>query len=59
MQQFGLRHLYKHLGEALKKSLPFEITNHNKVIAVVAKPEDIKPKARKEAEQNQDEVENE
>lgn len=50
MKQFGLRFLYKHLGEALKKHLPFEITNHNKVIAVVAKPEDIKPKVRREAE---------
>lgn len=57
MQQFGLRYLYKHLGEALKSRLPFEITNHNKVIAVVAKPEDIKPKARREAER--EEVENE
>lgn len=37
MKQYGLRHLYKHLGEELK-SLPFEITNHNRVIAVVTKP---------------------
>jgi hypothetical protein len=59
MTQFGLRFLYKHLGEALKKSLPFEITNHNRVIAVVAKPEDIKPKVRKEAEHSQEEQENE
>jgi len=41
MKQFGLRYLYKHLGQALKE-IPFEITNHNRVIAVVLKPEDIK-----------------
>ena len=34
MKQYGLRYLYKHLGQALK-DLPFEITNHNKVIALV------------------------
>jgi hypothetical protein len=34
MKQFGLRFLYKHLGQALKE-MPFEITNHNRVIAVV------------------------
>ena len=34
MKQFGLRYLYKHLGQALKE-IPFEITNHNRVIAVV------------------------
>jgi hypothetical protein len=39
MQQFGLRYLYKHLGQALKQ-IPFEITNHNRVIAVV-KPSDF------------------
>lgn len=49
MKQFGLRYLYKHLGQVLKK-LPFEITNHNKVIAVVVRPEDVKPKVYKEAE---------
>lgn len=59
MKQFGLRYLYKHLGQVLK-SLPFEITNHNKVIAVVARPEDIKPKVRKEAEEaEREEIENE
>lgn len=42
MKQFGLRYLYKHLGQALKE-VPFEITNHNRVIAVVTiKPEDIR-----------------
>ena len=39
MKQFGLRYLYKHLGKALKE-IPFEITNHNKVIAVVASKEE-------------------
>jgi len=34
MKQIGLRYLYKHLGEALK-AVPFEITNHNKVVAIV------------------------
>ncbi len=34
MQQFPLRHLYKHLGEALKQ-LPFEITDHNRPVARV------------------------
>ena len=38
MKQFGLRFLYKHLGQALKE-MPFEITNHNRVIAVVMKAE--------------------
>lgn len=38
MKQFGLRYLYKHLGEALK-DMPFEITNHNKVVAIVTSPE--------------------
>lgn len=37
MKQYGMRYLYKHLGEALKE-LPFEITNHNKVVAVVMPP---------------------
>jgi hypothetical protein len=37
MKQFGLRYLYKHLGEALKE-LPFEITFHNKLIAIVNEP---------------------
>ncbi len=44
MKQFGLRFLYKHLGQALKE-LPFEITNHNRVIAVVTptvSPSDFK-----------------
>ena len=41
MKQFGLRYLYKHLGQALKE-IPFEITNHNRVIAVVTKPEVIR-----------------
>ena len=34
MKQHGLRHLYKHIGEALKE-LPFEITSHNRPIARV------------------------
>lgn len=34
MKQFGLRYLYRHLGEAMK-NLPFQITFHNKVIATV------------------------
>lgn len=34
MKQLGLRFLYKHLGQAIKK-LPFIITNHNREIAVV------------------------
>lgn len=46
MKQFGLRFLYKHLGQVIK-NLPFEITNHNKVVAVVVKPEDVKPRAYK------------
>jgi hypothetical protein len=37
MKQFGLRYLYKHLGEALTQ-MPFEITNHNRVVAVVTSP---------------------
>jgi hypothetical protein len=37
--QFGLRYLYKHLGQALQ-NLPFEITNHNRVIAVVISKEE-------------------
>lgn len=36
MNQFGLRYLYKHLGKALHASnLPFQITNHNRVVATV------------------------
>jgi len=34
MNQYGLRHLYKYLGKAIKK-LPFIITNHNREVAVV------------------------
>lgn len=34
MKQYSLRYLYKHLGKALK-DVPFEITDHNKVVAVV------------------------
>lgn len=34
MRKLGLRHLYKHLGKEIKK-LPFEITDHNKSVAVV------------------------
>jgi hypothetical protein len=48
MKQFGLRFLYKHLGQALKE-MPFEITNHNRVIAVVTTPYDIE-KAKLDAE---------
>ena len=39
MKQIGLRFLYKHLGQALQ-NLPFEITNHNKVVAVVITKEE-------------------
>lgn len=51
MKQFGLRYLYKHLGQVIR-DLPFEITNHNKVVGVVVKPEDVKPKVYKEAKKN-------
>lgn len=37
--QFGLRYLYKHLGKCLT-NLPFEITNHNRPIAVVVSKEE-------------------
>jgi hypothetical protein len=43
MKHYGLRYLYKHLGKALKK-LPFVITDHNKPVAIVIKPEDINKK---------------
>lgn len=43
MKQYGLRYLYKHLGQAIK-DLPFEITNHNRVIAVVTKPYNLPPR---------------
>lgn len=46
MKQFGLRYLYKHLGRVIK-DIPFEITNHNRVVGVVVKPEDVKPKVYK------------
>ena len=36
MKQIPLRDLYKNLGKHLEE-LPFEITNHNKVVAVVSK----------------------
>lgn len=48
MKQFGLRYLYKHLGKALKE-IPFEITNHNRVIAVVS-PTDNQFYSKSEAE---------
>lgn len=48
MKQFGLRHLYKHLGQAIKL-LPFEITNHNRVIAVVISKEEYDELVRIEA----------
>lgn len=51
MKQFGLRFLYKHLGQVIR-DLPFEITNHNRVVGVVVKPEDMKPKVYKEAKKN-------
>lgn len=47
MKQFGLRYLYKHLGQVIKE-VPFEVTNHNRVVAVVVSPKDVKPKAYKE-----------
>lgn len=34
MKQYSLRYLYANLGKALE-DLPFEITSHNKVIAIV------------------------
>ncbi len=37
MKQVSIRELYKHLSKHLDE-LPFEITNHNKVIAVVLPP---------------------
>lgn len=39
MKQFGLRYLYRNLGKSLKQ-IPFEITNHNKVVAVVLEPKE-------------------
>ena len=33
--QYSLRYLYAHLGEVVKSGEPFEITDHNKVVAVV------------------------
>ena len=41
MEKFTVKELYKKLGRALKK-LPFAITYHGKVRAVVIKPEDLK-----------------
>ena len=43
MQQHSIRDLKAHLSEYLKV-LPFEITNHNKVIAVVSSTGEMKPK---------------
>lgn len=47
MKQYGLRYLYKHLGKAMKE-LPFEVTNHNKVIAVVTEPKEEEPKEKQD-----------
>lgn len=37
MTTYGLRHLYQNLGSVLKK-LPFAITKHGQVIAIVRPP---------------------
>lgn len=44
MKSYGLRYLYKNIGKVIKK-LPFAITFHGRVIAVVVKPTEIKPDA--------------
>lgn len=41
MKQFTVKELYKVLGRALKK-LPFAITYHGKIRAIVISPEDLK-----------------
>ena len=37
MKTYTLKELYRNIGKALKK-LPFTITYHGKIIAVVSKP---------------------
>lgn len=47
MKQFTLKELYRKIGQALKE-MPFQITNHGKVVAVVTKPN--KPEEECESE---------
>ena len=57
MRAYGLRYLYRHLGKALEQ-MPFEITDHNKTVAVVLSTEeydDMKEICDEQEEQSRDE----